>query len=94
MEVVLTPAQENLIDDAVREGRLSGPEDAMRHAMALWERQELELRHLRAELAESDAQLESGDYIELNNEGEIHEFFEDVKRRGRAALAARSSQRQ
>ena len=89
MEVVLTPTQEHLIDDAVREGRLSGRDDAMRQAMALWERQELALRQMRAEIAESIAQLESGDYIELNSDEEIHEFFEGVKQRGRAALAAK-----
>jgi len=94
VEVVLTPNQETLMDQAAREGRVANREDALRRAMALWEQQELDLRRIRAELAESVAQLESGDCIELNNETEIHEFFEDVKRRGRAALAARSPQHQ
>ena len=45
----------------------------------------MERRHqdLKAKIDAATAEIESGDYIEINGEEELREFFEDVKRRGR-----------
>jgi len=53
---------------------------------------ELDQRHakLKQAVTEGLAQLESGDYVKINGEQELREFFENVKRRGRDALAKRN----
>ena len=89
MEVVLTPTQESLIDAAVREGRLSGREDAMRQALALWEHEEMERRGLVAMIARADAEIERGEYVEVSTEEEIDALTADVIRRGQERLAAK-----
>lgn len=52
---------------------------------------EMDQRHadLKQAVAEGLAQIESGDYIEINGEQELHDFFEGVKKRGREKLAKR-----
>ena len=40
MIVHLTPDQKAFVRDAIASGRLHGEEDAMREALALWERRE------------------------------------------------------
>lgn len=89
MEVVLTPTQESLIDAAVREGRLSGREDAMRQALALWEQHEMERQKLLADIAEADAEIERGEYIELSSREDLREFTNGVIERGIKRLAAK-----
>ncbi len=94
MEVVLTPSQESLVQQAVREGRVASREEAVCNALKLWEDEEIERRELIAMIAEADAEIERGDYIEINSQEELHELFEDVKRRGRERwLAAQANNR-
>ena len=45
---------------------------------------------LKAKVAAGLAQLETGEYIDLEGEDELRDYFEDVKRRGREKLAAGS----
>lgn len=43
---------------------------------------------LNAKVAEGIAQLESGEYIDVDGDEELRAYFDDVKRRGREKLAA------
>jgi hypothetical protein len=45
---------------------------------------------LKAKVAAGMAQLETGEYIDIDGDEELEDFFEDVKRRGREKLAASS----
>jgi predicted transcriptional regulator len=42
---------------------------------------------MRNAIAEGEAALAAGDYVELKSEEDVHAFFEDIKRRGRERLA-------
>lgn len=44
---------------------------------------------LKRLVAEGEADLETGKYASLNSAEELHEFMDEVKRRGRARLADR-----
>lgn len=44
---------------------------------------ETKLQKLREKLAVGEAQLDRGECITLNGKEELHQFFEDVKKRGR-----------
>ncbi len=44
---------------------------------------------LRAKLAEAEAALEAGDYIELRTTQELKAYFESIKQRGRERLAGK-----
>jgi len=46
-----------------------------------------DLEELRRMLKEADESIDRGEGIEINTSEELHAYFEDVKRRGRARLA-------
>lgn len=89
MKVVLTPTQEQLVKQALKEGRVASREDALRRGMAMWEHEELERRELLAMIAEADAEIERGEFIEISSRKELREFMNDVIERGKQRLAAR-----
>jgi len=91
MEVVLTPSQEELVEQAVKEGRVASREDALRRGMALWEREESMRRDMLLSLAEADAELDRGEYTEVSTREELHEFMNGVIERGKRRLAARKN---
>ncbi len=46
---------------------------------------------LRAKLAESEAAVEAGDYVEIQSAQELKSFFDTVKQQGRERLASKKS---
>jgi len=50
-------------------------------------REAQELEELRSMLREADAQIDRGEYIEINSKEELKAFFEEIKRAGRAGLS-------
>lgn len=47
------------------------------------EYEQIKMMHLRAKLAIGEAQLNKGDAVTLKTEKERHQFFENIKRKGR-----------
>jgi putative addiction module CopG family antidote len=88
MEIELTPEQQSLVHFGIEQGRFRGPEDAVKDALALWERRENARIDLLAEIAAGESSPESDDII-LDSEESFSAFFEDIKQRGRSTLAGR-----
>jgi putative addiction module CopG family antidote len=87
MEVQLTPDQEAFIRQAIETGRLHRKEDAVREAMSLWEERERQRLEILAAVDEAEASLARGGGRTITQES-MRELAEEVKRRGRARLAA------
>jgi putative addiction module CopG family antidote len=87
MEVQLTPDQEAFIRQAIETGRLQRKEDALREAMSLWEERERRRLEILAAVDQAEASAARGEIRVVTQESML-ELAEDVKRRGRARLAA------
>ena len=88
MQIELTPEQEAFVNEAVANGRAATPADAIHTALNLWVERERARYELIAAIEEGESDIEAGEYIDLDSDEAIAELMEDVKRRGRAALAA------
>lgn len=87
MGVQLTPDQEAFIRQAIETGRLQRKEDALREAMSLWEERERRRLEILAAVDQAEASVARGEGRSITQESML-ELAEDVKRRGRARLAA------
>jgi Arc/MetJ-type ribon-helix-helix transcriptional regulator len=87
MEIELTPEQDSLVSLGIEQGRFRRREDAVRDAMALWEERERAQIELLAELEAGEGSFDEDDPI-LDSDEAIAAFFDDIKQRGRANLAA------
>jgi Arc/MetJ-type ribon-helix-helix transcriptional regulator len=87
MEIELTPEQDSLVSLGIEQGRFRRREDAVRDAMALWEERERAQIELLAELEAGEGSFDEDDPI-LDSDETIAAFFDDIKQRGRANLAA------
>jgi len=86
MEVQLTGSQEAFVNRSVESGRFASPDDAVREALDLLARHELELQRLRGFVQEGIADLDAGEFEEFSD-GNLHELFDGVVSRGRTRLA-------
>lgn len=87
MEVQLTPDQKAFVRQAIESGRLQREEDAVMEALALWEERERTRAEILAGVDEAEASLARGEGRIVTQES-MRELAEEVKRRGRARLAA------
>ena len=83
--VVLTDAQSEFVDRLVSSGRYRNASEAVHASLRLLEREEVELRDLRARLADGIAQARSGDLAEGDGEQAIRRAFAAVRAHGRCA---------
>ena len=88
MEVRLTDDQQELIQQAVANGRYHSADEAVRAALAAWEENERRRMELIASLEAAEADLEAGRYTDYTEET-LDELVEEIKREGRALLEAR-----
>jgi putative addiction module CopG family antidote len=88
MEVRLTPDQEAFVRQAIESGQLHRPEDAVEEALRLWEERERKRAEFLATLDEAKASLARGEGRVIATEEDVRDLASDVKRRGRARLAA------
>ncbi|MGA2219431.1 MAG: type II toxin-antitoxin system ParD family antitoxin [Terracidiphilus sp.] len=86
MQVELTPEQNSFIDLGIQEGRFRDSEEAVRHALALWEKRERARVEVLAslDLAEQSLDAGAGDTYTIET---LHELAESVRDRGLARLA-------
>jgi putative addiction module CopG family antidote len=86
MQVQLTPEQSSFVDLGIQEGRFRNSEEAVRQALALWEKRERARVELLASLDLAEQSLDGGDGEAYSAES-LHELVESVKQRGLARLA-------
>jgi Arc/MetJ-type ribon-helix-helix transcriptional regulator len=87
MEVQLSTDQKAFVRQAIDSGRLRREEDAVTEALSLWEERERTRAEILAAVDEAEASLTRGEGRVIT-EGSMRELAEEVKRRGRARLAA------
>jgi Arc/MetJ-type ribon-helix-helix transcriptional regulator len=87
MEVQFTPDQIAFVRQAIGSGRLQREEDAVKEALLLWEERERTRFEILAAVDEAEASLARGEGRPITPES-MRALTEDVKRRGRAHLAA------
>jgi Arc/MetJ-type ribon-helix-helix transcriptional regulator len=87
MEVQLTADQRAFVRQAIDSGRLQHEEDAVKEALSLWEERERSRAETLAAVDEAEASLSRGEGLAITQES-MHELAQDLKRRGRARLAA------
>jgi len=87
MEVQFSPDQQAFVRQAIDSGRLRREEDAVKGALSLWEERERNRVEVLASVDEAETGLARGEGRAITQES-MRELAEDVKRRGRARLAA------
>lgn len=87
MEVRLTPDQEAFIQRGIETGRFYRVEDAVREALSLWEERERRRAEILAAVDAAEAALARGEGRNITEQS-MRELASDVKKRGRARLAA------
>jgi Arc/MetJ-type ribon-helix-helix transcriptional regulator len=87
MEIHLTPEQEAFIREAIANGRVQRPEEAVEQAMQLWVERERTRLEILAALEAAELDIKAGRYIEVTEES-MNQLAEDVKQRGRARKAS------
>jgi putative addiction module CopG family antidote len=92
MNVNLTPDQKAFVREAIASGRLHGEEDAIREALALWERRERTRAEILAAVDTAEAALARGEGRVITQES-MRDLAAEVKQRGRARLAAEQARK-
>jgi putative addiction module CopG family antidote len=87
MEIILTPEQQDFVRRAVESGRFERAEDAVQEALGLWIERERRRAEILAAVDAAQASIDRGEGIEITQQS-MRELAEDIKRQGRARLAA------
>ena len=87
MQIDLTPEQQDFVRRAVDSGRFERAEDAVQAAIALWVERERRRTEILAAVDIAKASVDRGEGIEISGQS-MRALAEDVKRLGRAQLAA------
>jgi putative addiction module CopG family antidote len=90
MEVHLTPDQEAFIRRAIEAGRFGRAEDAVEEALSLWEERERKRAEFLVTLDDAKASIARGEGRVITQQS-MRDLATEVKRRGRARLAADQS---
>jgi putative addiction module CopG family antidote len=86
MQVELTPAQSSFVDLGIQEGRFRDPDEAVRQALALWEKRERARVELLASLDLAEQSLDAGEGETYTSET-LSKLVESIKERGLARSA-------
>jgi Arc/MetJ-type ribon-helix-helix transcriptional regulator len=90
MEVRLTADQEAFVRRAIQAGRFVRAEDAVEEALSLWEERERKRAEFIATLDDAKASIAHGEGLVITQQS-MRGLATEVKRRGRARLAADQS---
>ena len=90
MEVRLTPDQEAFIRRAIEAGRFGRAEDAVGEALSLWEERERKRAEFLLTLEDAKTSIARGEGHVITQQS-MRDLATEVKRRGRARLAADQS---
>lgn len=91
MDVLLTPDQEAFVRQAIESERLHREEDAVKE-VSLWEERARTRAEILVAVDEAEASLARGEGRTITQQS-MRELAQDVKRRGRARLAAEEQAR-
>lgn len=86
MQIQLTPEQSSFVELGIQEGRFRNSEEAVRQALALWEKRERARVELLASLDLAEESLEA-DEGETYSAETLNELVASVKERGMSRLA-------
>jgi putative addiction module CopG family antidote len=86
MQIQLTPEQISFVDLGIQEGRFRDSEEAVRQALALWEKRERARVELLASLDLAEQSLDGGEGESYTAET-LHQLVDSVNHRGQARLA-------
>jgi antitoxin ParD1/3/4 len=84
----LPPELEQFVFDQLAKGKYQSATDVVCDAVRLLREREERLESLRREIDRGLAQLDAGEFIELNSDAELRAFFDDIEERGKQRLAA------
>ncbi len=85
MQIELTPAQNSFVELGIQEGRFQSRDEAVRQALALWEKRERERLELMGSLDSAERALDAGEGEEFSPET-LGGLVESVRKRGSANL--------
>jgi putative addiction module CopG family antidote len=88
MQVELTPAQASFIDLGIQEGRFRNSEEAIREALAQWEKRERARVQLLTSLDSAEQALDAGEGEDYTIET-LSSLVQSVQERGTARLSER-----
>ncbi len=86
MEIELTPEQASFVQPGVEQGRFRHAEDAVKDALALWERRERARIELIMSLDIAEREFDAGEGTTYT-EGTAHKLADAVELRGLARLS-------
>jgi putative addiction module CopG family antidote len=86
MQIDLSPEQISFVDLGIQEGRFRDQEEAVRQALALWEKRERTRIQLLTDIDAGEASFD-GTETTLESAEDIQKFVEDIATRGRGRLA-------
>ncbi len=93
MDISLPPDLADFVSAKLAAGQFASVDEVTIAALRYYRDAEAEsLERLRASLQEARDQIARGEGIEIADSTALHEYFEDVKRRGRARLAEKRGQ--
>lgn len=87
MTVEIPADLQQFVHKIVADGSYKSEAEAVSQALRLLENRQRRIEELRREIQPALDRLDRGEGIEIHSEEELDRFFEDVKARGRAALA-------
>ncbi len=85
MQIELTPAQNSFVELGIQEGRFQSRDEAVRQALALWEKRERARLELLSSLDASERALDAGEGEGYSSE-DLVALVESVRKRGNANL--------
>ena len=78
------------VQQKIAAGVFQSADDFAIEAAKLYREIDRRREELKAKVVAGIAQLEAGEFIDLDGDDELRDYFEDVKRRGRETLAVGS----
>lgn len=87
MQVDFTPEQELFVQQAIRSGRFSRPEEAAEEAFSLWLENERKRVEVLKAVGEAKNSIARGEGRLVTSETQIDDLVEATRRRGMARIA-------
>ncbi len=88
MTVEIPSEFQRFVNQVIGSGSYQTESEVVGDALRLLQQRRQRIEELRREIQPALDRLDRGEGIELKNEEELDAFFEDIKTRGRARLAA------
>jgi antitoxin ParD1/3/4 len=84
--VLLPPELTAFVQGQLASGKYESELDLLCDAVRMMRDREIRLKAMRAEVDIGIDQLKRGEYVEIESDAQLRDFFEDIERRGRQRL--------